>query len=115
MTALAVVEPLDVVEDVRPGFGTGLVAVAESTAPAMLVTRAHRALLRSAAGFAATVPLAANGEPVGAMTFQSYRARSLTAEELATIENLTAMVAPALFEPGRWDVADRFGQSHTAE
>lgn len=72
------------------------IVVTESSAPYELLTRAHAALLRHAAGLAATVPIAVQGEVVGAMTLQNFRPRSLSSDELAELESLAAMLAPAL-------------------
>jgi multidrug resistance efflux pump len=72
------------------------IVVTESTPPGPLVVRAHTALLRDSPGLVATVPLAVRGELVGAMTFQSLRARLLTPAELASLENLAALIAPVL-------------------
>jgi len=72
------------------------VVITDGAAPGLLVVRAHTALLRDSPGLIATIPLAARGELVGALTFQSLRARTLTPAELATLESLAALLAPVL-------------------
>lgn len=60
------------------------------------ITLAHRQLLGSAAGGAATVPLMAGNRPVGALTAERHRGRTITPAELETLEHLACLAGPVL-------------------